>query len=441
MAELATTASSSSKRGGNGRHGSSSSSSSSSSSNNPAAGAAAAVAEGDGGDGEEGGGKRGGEGAAAAVNSQDEDYECKICYNYFDLDRRAPKLLECLHTFCQECLSQLQVRGAAQQEREQQQQRPPPAPPPWHPGPAGAAEAGTGLANPGPSSSGLGGIACPVCRHRTALPDSRVHNLPNNTKFAEAFPLYLRAAQDPLPQDSLPPLPLPLPPPRRAGGAQPHHPAHSHPHAHHHHHHHAHSHPPPALGQREEPAGGAAAAPASEPAPAPASIPAPVQAPVPLGRGGLSSSAGPAGGGGYESCQNCKRAALTAGCVCVVFSFLSMVVLLFTGLIFVNHYGGGGGGGGVPGTAPGTTAGGSPSPSPVGPICLSVASILALFSVVVTWVICWLKYRPEGAAGGSAAAATAGGGGSGGAGGSGSGGKVSTWKDSSGTQLNSGSLE
>jgi hypothetical protein len=89
--------------------------------------------------------------------------------------------------------------------------------------------------------------------------------------------------------------------------------------------------------------------------------------------------------------------------VCVVFSFLSMVVLLFTGLIFVNHYGGGGGGappgGGAPsGAAP---ASGSPSPSPVGPICLSVASILALFSVVVTWVICWLKYRPEGAAAGS----------------------------------------
>ncbi|XP_078003786.1 RING finger protein 228 [Phascolarctos cinereus] len=393
MAELATTASSS-IRGGDERHGSSSSSSSSSnSSNNPAAGAAAAVAEGEGGDGKERGEKKGGEGAAAAVNSQDEDYECKICYNYFDLDRRAPKLLECLHTFCQECLSQLQVRGAAQQEREreqqQQQQRPPPAPPPWRPGPSEAAEAGAGPASPGPSSSGLGGIACPVCRHRTALPDSRVHNLPSNTKFAEAFPLYLRAAQDPLPQDSLPP--LPLPPARRPGGAELHQPPHDHPHSHHHH-----PHPPPPLRQREEPAGGAASAPESAPAPA--------RAPVPLGRGGLGSSAGPSGGGGYESCQNCKRAALTAGCVCVVFSFLSMVVLLFTGLIFVNHYGGGGGGGGVPGTAPGTTPGGSPSPSPVGPICLSVASILALFSVVVTWVICWLKYRPEGAAGGSAAA-------------------------------------
>uniref|UniRef100_A0A452I9J4 RING-type domain-containing protein n=1 Tax=Gopherus agassizii TaxID=38772 RepID=A0A452I9J4_9SAUR len=92
--------------------------------------------------------------------------ECKICYNYFDLERRAPKLLECLHTFCQECLSQLHLRAAH------------------------------------------GTICCPVCRHRTALPDQRVHSLPVNTKLAEAFPLQLRA-RDPLPQDRLPPVPRP----------------------------------------------------------------------------------------------------------------------------------------------------------------------------------------------------------------------------------------
>ncbi|XP_075386025.1 RING finger protein 228 [Tenrec ecaudatus] len=269
--------------------------------------------------------------AAAPGHPQLEDYECKICYNYFDGDRRAPKLLACLHTFCQECLSQLQLRAAAAAAA------PPERPPPWH-GPPGA-------------------IACPVCRHRTPLPDGRVHGLPNNTKLAEACPLALRAAQDPLPQDRLPPwparrpAPAPAPPPAAAAAGAP---------------------PPPAEGAPREPRARAA-----------------LRAP-----------------GAYESCQNCKRAALTAGCVCVVFSFLSMVVLLFTGLIFVNHYGGGGGGGGgglpgggaPPGAAP---AAGSPSPSPVGPICLSVASILALFSVVVTWIICWLKYRPEGTAAGS----------------------------------------
>ncbi|XP_051009976.1 RING finger protein 223 [Acomys russatus] len=267
-----------------------------------------------------------------------EDYECKICYNYFDADRRAPKLLACLHTFCQECLSQLQLRAAASSGAAPERA---PRPPPWH-GPPGA-------------------IACPVCRHRTPLPDSRVHGLPNNTKLSEAFPLALRAAQDPLPQDHLPPL------------------------------------------DHRRPAPTTASLPALAPQPPqPAPPPPEDAAPGPRGRLGLRAP------GAYESCQNCKRAALTAGCVCVVFSFLSMVVLLFTGLIFVNHYGGGGGsggGGGTPGTgsSPGPApATGSPSPSPVGPICLSVASILALFSVVVTWIICWLKYRPEGAAAGSA---------------------------------------
>ncbi|XP_064008855.1 RING finger protein 223 [Pogoniulus pusillus] len=252
--------------------------------------------------------------AAAAPPPSYEDYECKICYNYFDLERRAPKLLECLHTFCQECLSQLHLRAAQQ-----------PA--------AAAAESA-----PGPGRSGGGSLACPLCRHRTALPDHRVHGLPVNTKLAATCPPQLRA-RDPLPQDTLPPLP-----PRR---------------------------PPRA---RE------AAAALAPPSPAPA------------GRAGPRSSGG---GGGYESCQSCKRAALSAGCVCVVVSFLSMVVLLFTGLIFVNQYGGDAAG-------PGASA----SPSPVGPICLSVASILALFSVVVTWLICWLKYRPEAATGGATANGT-----------------------------------
>uniref|UniRef100_A0A3Q3WGW3 RING-type domain-containing protein n=1 Tax=Mola mola TaxID=94237 RepID=A0A3Q3WGW3_MOLML len=135
-----------------------------------------------------------------------EEYECKICYNYFDLDRRAPKILECLHTFCQECL---------------------------------------------------------------------------HTLASQATPSTTVSAATTLSQDSV----------------------------------------------------------------------------------------------RYDSCQSCKRVALTTGCVCVIFSFLSMLVLLFMGLIFVHSH--------------------SIPPSPAGPICLSVASILAMFSVVVTWLICWLKYRPE----------------------------------------------
>ncbi|XP_072111593.1 RING finger protein 228 [Mobula birostris] len=228
---------------------------------------------------------------AADATTLYEEYECKICYNYFDLDRRAPKILECLHTFCEECLTTLHVR----EDR------------PWR-------------------------IACPICRHKTAVPDYRIHNLPNNTKVTEAFPLYVGA--DPLPQDALPPTPQL----HRFNQQRQHHSQHHH----------------QQQQQRSSPV-------------------LPPEIAIPSAAASSRQSPGPSAP--YESCQNCKRAALTAGCVCVVFSFLSMVVLLFTGLIFVNHY--------------------NSSPSPVGPICLSVASILALFSVVVTWVICWLKYRPD----------------------------------------------
>ncbi|KAI5098615.1 E3 ubiquitin-protein ligase RNF152-like [Silurus meridionalis] len=109
--------------------------------------------------------------AACGCADRYEEYECKICYNYFDLDRRAPKILECLHTFCEECLHALHLR----EER------------PWR-------------------------VTCPVCRHRTPVPDYRIRNLPNNTKVTEDFPLRVDADADPVPQDALPPHPPPLHP-------------------------------------------------------------------------------------------------------------------------------------------------------------------------------------------------------------------------------------
>ncbi|KAJ8011907.1 hypothetical protein DPEC_G00063190 [Dallia pectoralis] len=210
-----------------------------------------------------------------------EEYECKICYNYFDLDRRTPKILECLHTFCEECLNTLHLR----EDRG------------WR-------------------------IGCPLCRHRTPVPEYRIHNLPNNTKVTDAYPFYIQ--DDSLPQDSLPAYPPPLHPALLAAY------------------------------RREEAAQGHAV---------------PSVAVV----GGNVAAANPYDSGGYERCQNCKRIALTTGCVCAVFAFVSMLVLLFLGLIFVHNY--------------------NSPPSPVGPICLSVASILAMFSVVITWLLCWLRYR------------------------------------------------
>ncbi|XP_017538019.1 E3 ubiquitin-protein ligase RNF186 [Pygocentrus nattereri] len=245
-----------------------------------------------------------------------EDSECKICYNYFDLDRRAPKLLECLHTFCAECLHALHLR----EER------------PWR-------------------------VTCPVCRHRTRVPDCRIRALPCNTKAAARFPLCARA--DPLPQDALPPHPPPL-------------------------------HPALAALRRGDELSASAGTSTSTSLGAGASTPSSATT---LSRDSVSVSVS-------VSRPGCRRLALAAGCACVVFSFLAMLVLLFVGLVFVHGHGGGGGGGGGGGSTSPTTS------SSAGPVCLSVASVLAMVAVVVTWLLCWLKYRPERETGAGRASAT-----------------------------------
>ncbi|XP_070774890.1 RING finger protein 228-like [Enoplosus armatus] len=181
-----------------------------------------------------------------------DEYECKICYNYFDLDLHTPKLLSCSHTFCQECLDTLHSREGRG----------------WR-------------------------IGCPVCRHRTPVPEYRVHNLPDNTALTEALPL-----------------------------------------------------------KTDEPADSSNTDVQTGPA--------------------VSSVTSPESN---DSCQTCKQVAFATGCVCAILSFLSMVVLLFLGLIFVHNF--------------------NNSTSPVGPVCLFVASVLALLSLILTWLMCMLKYRPE----------------------------------------------
>ncbi|XP_070830790.1 RING finger protein 228-like [Chaetodon trifascialis] len=178
-----------------------------------------------------------------------EEHECKICYNYFDLDRHTPKLLGCSHTFCQACLDALHSREGRG----------------WR-------------------------IGCPVCRHRTPVPEYRVHNLPDNTALTDVLPLK--------------------------------------------------RHPSSTTDVQTGPAVSPLASEETN-----------------------------------DSCQTCKHVAFATGCVCAIFSFLSMVVLLFLGLIFVHNFNN---------TTP-----------PVGPICLFVASVLALLSLILTWLMCMLSYRPE----------------------------------------------
>lgn len=183
--------------------------------------------------------------------SPGDEHECKICYNYFDLNRRVPKLLGCSHTFCQECLDAVYTREGCG----------------WR-------------------------LGCPVCRHRTPVPKRQVQNLPDDA--AVASKLTLKTQQCPLKSDT-------------------------------------HS------------------------------------------RKVATESEAAGGGAGSSSSSTCHQFAFVTGCVCAVFSFLSMVALLFVGLVFVHNFSG----------------------TPVGPLCLFAASALALLTLILTWMMCVLQYRQE----------------------------------------------
>uniref|UniRef100_A0A8K9UY67 Uncharacterized protein n=1 Tax=Oncorhynchus mykiss TaxID=8022 RepID=A0A8K9UY67_ONCMY len=119
-------------------------------------------------------------------------------------------------------------------------------------------------------------------------PEYRIHNLPNNITATDAYPFYIQ--DDSLPQDSLPPYPPPL-------------------------------HPALTAAYHREEANARTIRNSRN---------------VAVSRG-KAASAESYDSAVYESCQNCRRIALTTGCVSAISAFVSTLVLLFLGLIFLQQ--------------------------------------------------------------------------------------------------------
>lgn len=103
------------------------------------------------------------EAGGTPLESSSEESLCGICYNPFDGGLHSPCLLGCLHTFCLQCLSQLQ----------QQQQQPD--------------RRGVSIT-----------LTCPLCRQRTLLPDGRLLSLAAPGEAQSPLPPLYRL-QPPLP--------------------------------------------------------------------------------------------------------------------------------------------------------------------------------------------------------------------------------------------------
>uniref|UniRef100_A0A8C5R6A4 Ring finger protein 183 n=1 Tax=Leptobrachium leishanense TaxID=445787 RepID=A0A8C5R6A4_9ANUR len=76
----------------------------------------------------------------ADVSKLDPEYDCPVCWNRYNNTFRTPKLLDCRHSFCMECLAHLSIVA---QIRNQ--------------------------------------LQCPLCRHTTVLrPEQLITDLPTN---------------------------------------------------------------------------------------------------------------------------------------------------------------------------------------------------------------------------------------------------------------------
>ncbi|KAJ1145538.1 hypothetical protein NDU88_011824 [Pleurodeles waltl] len=83
--------------------------------------------------------------------SEDPDLECAICFSQFNNIFRAPKMLQCRHTFCLECLARMNVKSSLPET-----------------------------------------IQCPMCRNKTSLPAAGLTKLDNNPSVLSCFPESMR---------------------------------------------------------------------------------------------------------------------------------------------------------------------------------------------------------------------------------------------------------
>ncbi|XP_036404330.1 RING finger domain-containing protein [Megalops cyprinoides] len=81
------------------------------------------------------------------------EVECPICYQEYNQGGKCPRMLECLHVFCTECLQRIQMLPS---------QPPDPNSPP--------------------------SISCPLCRHPTPLETGDALSLPCNSRILAQLP-------------------------------------------------------------------------------------------------------------------------------------------------------------------------------------------------------------------------------------------------------------
>lgn len=91
--------------------------------------------------------------AQTELPSESLEVECPVCYQEYDQNSKLPRMLECLHVFCTECLRKIQLT-------------------PLHP--------------PDPNSAPS--ISCPLCRHSTPLQGGDAYSLPCNSRILAQLP-------------------------------------------------------------------------------------------------------------------------------------------------------------------------------------------------------------------------------------------------------------